>query len=218
MDGTSFPDGPSIRGLTADRTTGESRYVLEMYLQERGDKSISNVSELIAKSNFFTDVRKESGFSDKKRALEERLKDKTLDLGSRLQQRFALQQIALQCMGQMQLDAVTYPTSNIPAAKLGAPTEPTVNGRPSNAWTLLGANGFPAITVPAGFTTVMYDRVPDGEGTKLADAVPAKLPVGIDFIAKPFDEPTLFRIAAAYTAATKHRTSPAGFGPLKGEP
>ncbi|MET0984217.1 MAG: amidase [Steroidobacteraceae bacterium] len=218
IDGSSFPDGPSIRGLTPDRTVGESRFVLEMYLRERGDKNISNVSELIAKSNFFTDVRKESGFSDKKKNLEDRLKEPTLDLGNRLQQRFALQQIALQCMGQLQLDAITYPTSNIPAAKLGAPTEPTVNGRPSNAWTLLGANGFPAITVPAGFTTVMYDRVPDGEGTKLADQVAAKLPVGIDFLARPFDEPVLFRIAAAYTAATKHRVAPQGFGPLKGEP
>jgi amidase len=218
LDGSSFPEGPSIRGLTADRTVGESRFVLEMYLRERGDKNISNISELVAKSNFFTDVRKESGFSDKKKNLEDRVKEQTLDLGNRLQQRFALQQIALQCMGQLQLDAVTYPTSNIPAAKLGAPTEPTVNGRPSNAWTLLGANGFPAITVPAGFTTVMYDRVLEGEGTKLAEPVAAKLPVGIDFLARPFDEPTLFRIAAAYTAATKHRTAPEGFGALKGEP
>ncbi|MET0657124.1 MAG: amidase [Steroidobacteraceae bacterium] len=218
IDGSSFPDGPSIRGLMPERTVGESRFALEMYLRERGDKNISNLSELVAKSNFFTDIRKESGFSDKKKNLEDRLKEPTLDLSTRLQQRFSLQQIALQCMGQLQLDALTYPTSNIPAAKLGAPVEPTVNGRSSNAWTLLGANGFPAITVPAGFTTVMYDRVPEGESTKLADPVAAKLPVGIDFLARPFDEPMLFRIAAAYTAATKHRVAPIGFGPLKGEP
>jgi amidase len=220
-DGSAFPDGPSIRGLAPDRTIGESRYALETYLRERGDKNISSLSDLVAKSKFFTDVREESGFSDKKKNLESRLKDQTLDLSSRLQQRFALQQIALQCMGQLQLDALTYPTSNIPAAKLGAPTEPTLNGRSSNAWTLLGANGFPAVTVPAGFTTQIYDRVKDSsakEGTKLAAPIAAKLPVGIDFLARPFDEPTLFKIAAAYTAATKHRTSPIGFGPLKNEP
>jgi Asp-tRNA(Asn)/Glu-tRNA(Gln) amidotransferase A subunit family amidase len=120
-------------------------------------------------------------------------------------------------MAMLDLDAVTYPTSNIPAAKLGAPTEPTVNGRQSNAWALLGANGFPAISVPAGFTTEVYDRVVDTsakDGTKLVGPVAAKLPVGIDFLARPFDEPTLFKIAAAYEAATHHRTPPPGFGPL----
>jgi Asp-tRNA(Asn)/Glu-tRNA(Gln) amidotransferase A subunit family amidase len=45
--------------------------------------------------------------------------------------------------------------------------------------------------------------------------VAAKLPVGVDFIARPFGEPLLFRIAAAYEAATKHRRAPEGFGPLQ---
>jgi Asp-tRNA(Asn)/Glu-tRNA(Gln) amidotransferase A subunit family amidase len=84
---------------------------------------------------------------------------------------------------------------------------------------LLGANGFPAITVPAGFTTAVYDRVKDAAakgGTRLVGPVPAKLPVGIDFLGRPFDEPKLLQIAAAYEAATRHRLPPAGFGPLPG--
>jgi Asp-tRNA(Asn)/Glu-tRNA(Gln) amidotransferase A subunit family amidase len=44
------------------------------------------------------------------------------------------------------------------------------------------------------------------------------VPVGIDFLSKPYNEPVLLRIAAAYEAASKHRTVPAGFGPVKGEP
>jgi Asp-tRNA(Asn)/Glu-tRNA(Gln) amidotransferase A subunit family amidase len=44
--------------------------------------------------------------------------------------------------------------------------------------------------------------------------VPAKLPVGIDFLAMPFGEPTLFKIASAYEAATHRRTSPPEFGLL----
>jgi hypothetical protein len=38
--------------------------------------------------------------------------------------------------------------------------------------------------------------------------VPAKLPVGIMFFGGPFSEPTLFWIASAYEAATKHRIPP----------
>jgi Asp-tRNA(Asn)/Glu-tRNA(Gln) amidotransferase A subunit family amidase len=112
---------------------------------------------------------------------------------------------------------VTYPTGNVPAPKLGAPTEPTVNGRSALAWTLLGANGFPAITVPAGFTTETFDRVADASapgGTRLIGPIKASLPVGIDFLARPFAEPTLLKIASAYEAATHHRRAPADFGPV----
>jgi Asp-tRNA(Asn)/Glu-tRNA(Gln) amidotransferase A subunit family amidase len=119
------------------------------------------------------------------------------------------------------LDAVTYPTGNVPAPKLGAPTEPTVNGRSALAWTLLGANGLPAMTVPAGFTTVVFDRVKDGSakgGTRLEGPIAASLPVGIDFLGRPYSEHTLLKIAAAYTQATHHRKAPPEFGPLQGEP
>src|SRR5258705_13287616 len=51
-------------------------------------------------------------------------------------------------------------------------------------------------------------------GTRLVGPTPAKLPVGIDFAARPFDEPTLFKIASAYERATKHRMPPPEFGPL----
>jgi Asp-tRNA(Asn)/Glu-tRNA(Gln) amidotransferase A subunit family amidase len=34
------------------------------------------------------------------------------------------------------------------------------------------------------------------------------------FVARPFAEPTLLRIASAYEAATKHRIPPPDFGPV----
>lgn len=213
-----FPAGPSIRSLSEAPSVGEGRYVLEAYLKARGDAAIKSVDDLIQKSTFFTDVRIGSGFSDKKEGLLTKYKDKTLDLSTRLQTRFALQQIVMQCMAQQKLDAVTYPTGNIPAPKLGAPVEPPVNGRSALAWTLLGANGFPIISVPAGFTTQVYDRVVDTtspDGTRMVGPIAAELPVNIDFLGRPFSEPVLFRIAAAYEAATKHRKAPKGFGELQ---
>jgi amidase len=132
--------------------------------------------------------------------------------------RAAIQQTVMQCMATLNLDAVTYPTGNVPASLIKAPVEPDVNGRSHQAWTLLGQMGFPAITVPAGFTTHVFDRVRDANapgGTRLVGPVPAKIPVGIDFLAMPFGEPTLFRIASAYEKTTRHRMSPPEFGPLE---
>ncbi|MFT4046277.1 MAG: amidase [Solimonas sp.] len=221
VDPSRFPrddQAPTIRGIGSERAPGEGRFLLDLYLKKRGDASIRNTTELIARSKFYSDIREGSGFSDKKKSLEGKNAEKTLDLAGRMQLRFALQQIALQCMASRQLDAVTYPTGNVPAPKLGAPTEPTVNGRSALAWTLLGANGLPAISVPAGFTTEVYDRVADDQaegGTRLVGPVAAALPVNIDFLGKPFDEPTLLRIAAAYEAVTHARRAPPGFGPLR---
>jgi amidase len=221
LDPMLFPKGPTIRDLGSEHTLGEGRYVLDVYLKERGDATIHSTDDLIRLSSFYTDIREDSGFTDKKQGLQKKLDDKTLDLRERLQTRFALQQIGLQCLAMHGLDAIVYPTGNVPAPKLGAPTEPTMNGRSAMAWTAFGAHGFPAISVPAGFTTTVYDRVRDpaaAGGTRLVGPVEARLPVGVDFLARPFDEPTLFRIAGAYEAATRHRTPPADFGALPGEP
>jgi amidase len=210
----SGPDGLSVREPGSDRAPGEGRFVLDRYLAQRGDARIHDTADLIANSRFFGDVRAGSGFSDKRENLANRLKDATLDLARRQQFRFAVQQIVLQCMAEQKLDALVYPTGNVPAPKLGAPVEPTVAGRSALAWTVLGANGFPAISVPAGFTTQIYDREPDAtapEGVRLVGPVAARLPVGIDFMARPFAEPTLLRIAAAYEAARPHREAPLGF-------
>ena len=40
------------------------------------------------------------------------------------------------------------------------------------------------------------------------------LPLGLQLLARPFDESKLFRYAYAYEQATEHRRPPPGFGPL----
>src|SRR4030095_8817019 len=110
----------------------------------------------------------------------------------------------------MDLDAVVYPSGNIPPGILTSPPEPTVNDRGLN-WTAISSRGFAALTVPAGFTTKVYDRGADGQ---LLPPIPAALPVGIDFLGLPFTEHTLFAIGAAFEAATHNRRPPPDFGPL----
>jgi Asp-tRNA(Asn)/Glu-tRNA(Gln) amidotransferase A subunit family amidase len=77
--------------------------------------------------------------------------------------------------------------------------------------------GFPAIVVPAGFTREAYDRVPDDKdpnGCRLEGPKQVELPVALEFLARPFDEATLFEIASAFESIARHRRPPAGFGAL----
>jgi amidase len=86
---------------------------------------------------------------------------------------------------------------------------------------LSAASGLPAIVVPAGFTRVIYDRVPDPSepnGSRLDGPKPDQTPVAMEFLGRPFAEAVLFEIASAYEAGTKHRRPPKAFGPLAGEP
>jgi Asp-tRNA(Asn)/Glu-tRNA(Gln) amidotransferase A subunit family amidase len=198
--------------------TGEVKYYFDRYLQKRGDANIHNLGELIERSRFYKDeFGRDTRFRDVKSVLQGAEKAMTLDLRDRDASRMAIQQTVMQCMAMQGLDAVTYPTGNVPAAVIKAPVEPDVNSRSHQAWTELGRMGFPAMTVPAGFTTQVFDRVRDAAapgGTRLVGPVAAAIPVGIDFLAMPFGEATLFRIASAYEAATHHRKSPPEFGPV----
>jgi Asp-tRNA(Asn)/Glu-tRNA(Gln) amidotransferase A subunit family amidase len=221
-----MPEEIDFRTLDNPPTPGQGRYWLDRYLSERGDANIRSTGDLIEKANFYDDPN----FPDHRARHESALEQHELDMVARMQNRFAAQTMVMACMAELELDAVVYPTSNIPPVKLGSPRGPEINGRAGDGvWRFLGRNGFPAITVPVGFTTVMYDRIrvpstpesassDEDSETEIVGPVPARLPVGMDIIARPFGEPTILRIAAAYEAATRHREPPADFGPLSGEP
>jgi amidase len=208
----------SLRNLGGFGAQGEGKYMINRYLRERGDANIKSNTDLINKAKFYQDPN----FPDRKQAREQAERATVLDTAIRLQARFALQTMLLQCMQEQRLDALMSPMSTVPPRKLTSPREPAANGRSPIGWSMFGQQGFPAITVPAGFTTEVWDRVRDGNagnaGATLAGPIQARLPVGVDFIARPFDEAMLFRIASAYEAASKRRAPPPDFGPLPGEP
>jgi Asp-tRNA(Asn)/Glu-tRNA(Gln) amidotransferase A subunit family amidase len=89
------------------------------------------------------------------------------------------------------LSALVYPSWSNPPRKLGDLTSPHGNNSPR----LSPPTGFPAVTIPMGFT---------GEG----------LPAGLQILGDAFSEETLFRIAYAYEQATFHRRPPASTPPL----
>jgi Asp-tRNA(Asn)/Glu-tRNA(Gln) amidotransferase A subunit family amidase len=103
-----------------------------------------------------------------------------------------LRQAVLAAMANARLDTLVYATFDhqpmlIPADAL---TRTVIDsaGRGNNR-RLSPVLGFPAITVPAGFTV---------DGT----------PVGLEFMGRRFAEPTLFKLAYAYEQGTHHRKPP----------
>ncbi len=214
-DPARAPQTLSLRSLNTPAVGGEGKYMMNRYLEERGDANIKTSADLISKARFYEDPN----FPDRKQARQAAERATVLDTSARLQTRFAFQNLLLQCMQEQRLDALVSPMSTVPPRKLTAPREPNANGRAPIGWSFIGQQGFPAITVPAGFTTEIWDRVRDANGgTRMVGPVKANLPVGVDFIARPFDEAMLFRIASAFEAATRHRRPPPDFGPVPGEP
>ncbi|MCO6411730.1 MAG: amidase [Thiogranum sp.] len=95
-------------------------------------------------------------------------------------------------MESADIDAIIYPSWNNPPRRIGDHDSPHGNNSP----VIAPHTGQPAITVPMGFTRT-------------------GLPLGLQLLARPFDEHKLFQYAYAYEQATRHRRPPAGFGPLR---
>jgi Asp-tRNA(Asn)/Glu-tRNA(Gln) amidotransferase A subunit family amidase len=105
-------------------------------------------------------------------------------------------------MADQRLDAIAYATFDYPPLRIA----PDALTRPDVDLTGLGNNrrlspviGFPAITVPAGFTS-------DG------------FPVGLELMGRPFAEERLFGLAYAYEQGTHHRRSPSSMPALAPSP
>ena len=115
-------------------------------------------------------------------------------------------------------------TTTIDGQEYQRTADRAVDVRAPLTWRLSPNSGYPAIAAPAGFTREVYDRavVRGEDGAKRAGELvgpkAVALPVSIDFLGRPFSEPLLIRIAAAYEKATRHRRPPQDFGPVAGEP
>jgi Asp-tRNA(Asn)/Glu-tRNA(Gln) amidotransferase A subunit family amidase len=91
-------------------------------------------------------------------------------------------------MARNELTALIYPSVQVPPPSMTGRKDWTTLTFPTN--TLIASQTWsPAITVPAGFT---------GDG----------LPVGLEFVAAPYDEATVFRLGYAFEQATGHRRAP----------
>jgi Asp-tRNA(Asn)/Glu-tRNA(Gln) amidotransferase A subunit family amidase len=102
------------------------------------------------------------------------------------QLRADLRRVLGAAMDGLRLDAVVYPTWSNPPRLIGDLNTP--HGDNSQVYSPL--TGWPAITVPMGYT----------RGT---------LPAGMTILGRAWSEPTLVRLAYAYEQSTHHRVPPA---------
>lgn len=141
----------------------------------------------------------------------------------------AIREIVAQVLAQNQLDALVYPFETIPSPILAGTAESiawlTYDGRTNRGnFFFSDISGLPSVGVQAGFTRVVYDRTTRGAPSEALALDPpgvarnATLPFGILFLGRPWSEPTLLEIAAAYEAARGPRVPPPGFGPIPSEP
>jgi amidase len=106
--------------------------------------------------------------------------------------KIAFRNAILTAMAQHKVDVIVYPTWSNPPRKVGDGRSPAGD----NSQVLSPQTGFPAITVPMGFS---HDV----------------LPAGLTFLGPTFDEGNLIKYAYAYEQATKHRHAPPRFPALK---
>ena len=114
--------------------------------------------------------------------------------------REAIRQAVLAAMADHGLDALVHATFDHQPTLIAPDVETNPSPDDGYGWGdnrgLSASTGFPALTVPAGFTT---------------DA----LPVGLELLGRPFTEARLLGLGYAYEQATGHRRPPETTPPLR---
>jgi Asp-tRNA(Asn)/Glu-tRNA(Gln) amidotransferase A subunit family amidase len=150
---------------------------VDAYLKAHPTAPVSSVADII-KSDLLKDAELRSNFQ----LATEFKPGPTLEYLSLQAKREKIKQAVYLAMAEAKVDAFVYPTVRRKPALIREQQYGT------NCH-LSGLIGFPAITVPAGFTD-------DG------------LPIGVELMAREWQEPLLIQLAYAFEQATHHRRLP----------
>ena len=113
---------------------------------------------------------------------------------NRLIKRSNLQDTFMQIMADNQLDAIVFPHQKRLVVPIG-------ESQVERQGILTSSTGFPSIVVPAGFSPP-------------TDTAPIGVPVGMEFVGRPWSEPTLIKLAYAFEQASQLRQPPQTTPPL----
>jgi amidase len=182
---------PDFENLTKNIWCDMFRHDLNHYLSSLGGYApFKTLTEIVATGHYSPYIE-----GRLKRALKTPEENKHLCLDVYSEPRnIEFRGCILKAMEELQLEAIVYPTWSNPPRKIGDDKSPAGD----NSQLIPPHTGFPAITVPMGFTS-------------------GNLPAGLQIVGKLFEEAVIIKIAYAYEQATQHRKPPPKFSRLNRE-
>jgi amidase len=157
---------------------------LERYLAARAPNApVKTLDEILRSRRFHPTVEQQL----RNAAAATETPEASAGCASRERVRAALRVAVTAMMDSLKLDALVYPTWSNPPRLIGDLNTP----HGDNSQLFSPSTGFPAITVPMGYT----------RGNTL--------PAGITFFGRAWSEGTLIKLAYGYEQATHHRRAPA---------
>lgn len=191
VDPFDIPDFDRLRKATG--FCSRFRYDLKNYLASRGPAApIHSLDEVVASKRYLPMNEEAMQWAMSVDGPPEAQEPPCVDVEGDPRRKQFLEAVVA-AMDKAHVDAIIYPSWTNPPRKLGDLASPHGNNSP----VIAPHTGQPAITVPMGFTH-------NG------------LPLGLQLLARPFDEGKLIQFAYAYEQATHYRRPPAQFGPLPG--
>jgi Asp-tRNA(Asn)/Glu-tRNA(Gln) amidotransferase A subunit family amidase len=162
--------------------------VFDAYLKRRGpDTPVRTLEELIATGKYLKNLQPSFNL-----ALGVESLDFDREYLARLKNRLTVRRLLVDLMDRHQVEALVHPFKSLGAPPLGT-DDRGLRDNPISAIT-----GLPAVVVPAGVTS---------EG----------LPISIEFLGRPFSEPSLLSLAHAYERSSQKRVAPKSTPHLPGE-
>ena len=190
VDPFGIPDFGRLRSATG--FCSRFRYDLDNYLAGRGDSApVHSLDEVVSHKLYLPVSEEAMQWAMSVDVPPQQQQPPCVDVQGDPRRKEFLNGV-LAAMDQAGIDAIIYPSWTNPPRKLGDHESPHGNNSP----VIAPHTGQPAITVPMGFTR-------------------SGLPLGLQILARPFDEGKLIQYAYAYEQATRHRRPPKGFGRLK---
>lgn len=171
----------------------EYRFQLNNYLKAQPNPAVHSLAELIASGKYHKASLE--NFLASAESYENGLNEPDYE-----DRRVKIDDLRVQLANLMEknsLVALLYPHQKRLPVMIGEMNQAERNG------ILAALAGFPAVTVPAGFST------PTG-------SAPIGVPVGIEFLGLPFSEPLLLQITYGFEQATHARKPPQSTPPLNG--
>ncbi|HEY2376916.1 MAG TPA: amidase family protein [Gemmatimonadaceae bacterium] len=165
------------------------KFDLEHWIASTGNRTpLKSLAEIIKSNRFHPSIQKRLELAQAVDIAPE----KNPGCRDRDEFREGLRTLVMRAMDALKLDALVYPTWSNPPRLIGDLNTPPGD----NSQVFSPSTGWPAITVPMGYT----------RGT---------LPAGMTLFGRAWSEPVLIRLAYAYEQATHHRRPPASTPPLR---